>query len=834
MTTKVKHIANNVVTDSQINLSTIDSGEIAEGSNLYFTDARVDSRLSGGSVGAITHTQGYTQTAGTWQKQGTVGNVSFSSDGNNIAFSRNGPNYVDTPGASSSLNFRTGSSYATAATIDSSQNTTFNGDVTITGQLSITGNIDQYNVTDLDVTDKTITLGSGQTEANSGGSGIVIDGSNASILWDESNGEWDFNKNIRGSGTIQAQGALISTLTSSGGSFLVATHTGNEQWSFDARSGSGSTDYVDFGIAGSTRCMTWQEDGNVGIGTTNPSSKIHLHTTGSEDIALGFQNSERYYKIHTDGGNLRFTDVSAGLVERMSILANGNVGIGTASPATNLHVHTTSSHSEIRVSSSASGNGTVPAVSLNNTAVEWGMGILADNHLHFRENTASYASRLTIADGGNVGIGTTNPVAPLHVVSGTTLTAKFEGATNAYMDFTDGSVTTRFQNSGGFFIGTESNHNVSIKTGGTGVKMTVEAGGKVGIGTTAPSKKLHVEDSSGYQLQLDGGNNFWNVGAGWSGYYDGSFLIANNTGDKLVIDSNGNVGIGTTAPGARLHVSIPAIAAGTDLQKQGIVVSTPFTSGYQFQSSGLLSGYDGALHGTAIGMVYENPGYALTFFTNDNTSGLPIERVRIDDSGNVGIGTNNPGCALDIERTSGWAEVHFNGASGGDLILQDNGVNIGEIYAGVGHGMVLKSYASQDMHFLTNASATPKMIIKSDGTKITNNVREYYERIFLTNNVAYTFDIDVKSIGASGQILEVFAGYTHYSTTYGAVIKQVWSQRSTAQSDVVIINNTVNHSTSQAGAWTFTYVDADTVRLTKSAGTYGGSGWGYILIRSPD
>jgi hypothetical protein len=112
-----------------------------------------------------------------------------------------------------------------------------------------------------------------------------------------------------------------------------------------------------------------------------------------------------------------------------------------------------------------------------------------------------------------------------------------------------------------------------------------------------------------------------------------------------------------------------------------------------------------------------------------------------------------------------------------------------------------------------------------------NGVREYRKAIYLTNNVAYTFDIDVKSIGASGQIMEVFAGYTHYGTTYGAVIKQIWSQRSTAQSDVVIINNTVSHSTSQAGAWSFTYVDANTVRLTKSAGSYGGGGHGYIALR---
>ena len=105
----------------------------------------------------------------------------------------------------------------------------------------------------------------------------------------------------------------------------------------------------------------------------------------------------------------------------------------------------------------------------------------------------------------------------------------------------------------------------------------------------------------------------------------------------------------------------------------------------------------------------------------------------------------------------------------------------------------------------------------------------------MTNNVSSTFDIDVKSIGASGQIIEVFAGYTHHSTTYGAVLKQIYAQRSTSgNAGVYLITSTVNHSTSQAGAWSFTFVDADTVRLTKSAGSYGGSGWGYILVRSPN
>src|SRR5210317_1381216 len=78
---------------------------------------------------------------------------------------------------------------------------TVSGTLTVVGDLDLTGDINSYNVTDLDITDQTITLGAGQTEALSGGSGIIVDGSNASILWDETNTEWDINKTIHISGS---------------------------------------------------------------------------------------------------------------------------------------------------------------------------------------------------------------------------------------------------------------------------------------------------------------------------------------------------------------------------------------------------------------------------------------------------------------------------------------------------------------------------------------------------------------------------------------------------------------------------------------------------------
>tara|TARA_B110000503_G_scaffold102030_1_gene152409 strand:+ start:1723 stop:5205 length:3483 start_codon:yes stop_codon:yes gene_type:complete len=83
------------------------------------------------------------------------------------------------------------------------------GDLAVSGDLNITGDINSVSVTDLDVVDKTITVGQGQSASNSTGSGLIVSGANANILWHNTNDRWEFNKDIYTSGNIDLGNARI-------------------------------------------------------------------------------------------------------------------------------------------------------------------------------------------------------------------------------------------------------------------------------------------------------------------------------------------------------------------------------------------------------------------------------------------------------------------------------------------------------------------------------------------------------------------------------------------------------------------------------------------------
>jgi len=233
---------------------------------------------------------------------------------------------------------------------------TINGTLTVTGDLDITGDINSYNVTDLDVTDQTITLGAGQTEANSGGSGIIIDGSSASILWDETNTEFDINNSINVAGNIKIETTgnpiITNKTTGAGNNPVFRLQADTNYWDLQSTF-SNTNDELFFMYNGASK-MAIDNSGNVGIGTTLPTfasgsgleieragiATLRLQdTTNVANVELQSGESGLHVRVGANGSSGDLFNVSSAGTSRLLIDSSGDVGIGTDDPDSRLHVY---------------------------------------------------------------------------------------------------------------------------------------------------------------------------------------------------------------------------------------------------------------------------------------------------------------------------------------------------------------------------------------------------------------------------------------------------------------------------------------------------------------
>ena len=154
---------------------------------------------------------------------------------------------------------------------------TFSGDITVSGDLNITGDINTQTVNNLDVVDKLITLGKGQTEANSNGSGILVDGSNASLLWDETNNTWDFNKSLDIVGNLNLSGNITVGGTVDGVDIAardaVLTTTTNTANAALPKAGGSMTGNITFGS-------------QYGVIFNDTNTRIYTNTDSPEDLLI--------------------------------------------------------------------------------------------------------------------------------------------------------------------------------------------------------------------------------------------------------------------------------------------------------------------------------------------------------------------------------------------------------------------------------------------------------------------------------------------------------------------------------------------------------------------
>ncbi len=145
--------------------------------------------------------------------------------------------------------------------------------------------------------------------------------------------------------------------------------------------------------------MTIDYIGNVGIGTTSPTSKLHLRDPGvNSDVGIKIGNDSRDWNLKVMGSvSDSFQIFTHDNSNVMTILPSGNVGIGETSPTEKLHIKSTTSGSFIRFEDNA------------------GSGVYVGSRADDLEFYAGNSEKMVILSGGNVGIGVTSPNAKLDV-----------------------------------------------------------------------------------------------------------------------------------------------------------------------------------------------------------------------------------------------------------------------------------------------------------------------------------------------------------------------------------------------------------------------------------
>tara|TARA_R100000030_G_scaffold2781_1_gene2181 strand:- start:11 stop:2902 length:2892 start_codon:yes stop_codon:yes gene_type:complete len=279
-----------------------------------------------------------------------------------------------------------------------------------------------------------------------------------------------------------------------------------------------------------------------------------------------------------------------------------------------------------------------------------GMFLSASNTLAISTNSTQ---RLTVDSSGNVGIGTSSP--------GTRLDIRTSSG-EAFIKSSNGTVSNFFgvDSSNRGFIGTVTNHALLLSTNDA-ERMRISQGGNVGIGTSSPGAKLDVNGEASFSPNTAGKNTHTFT---TNASNDGRYLIKSDTTTKVDIQANGtsffnggNVGIGTTSPASLLNISA---SSGGDTSGLRITRTDSGGGDWRIWSSATVNG-EGAGK-----LIFANSG----------------NRVAIDGSGNVGIGTMSPGERLHIAASSPALLIEATDTSTGESKLQlgkTGNTNVGEI-----------------------------------------------------------------------------------------------------------------------------------------------------------
>ena len=412
-------------------------------------------------------------------------------------------------------------------------------------------------------------------------------------------------------------------------------------------------------------------------------SNINLQNSGATATLAQFidggKSSLRYNNVE------RLATTSTGVDVTGTITSDGL----TIQSNNYLDIHDADNHVSGRLRNvSGSNNALAIEADPNNSA--------SDSFINFKIDTSE---KMRIESGGHVGIGTNNPAVRLEIKDNDTWdTTNFTSSNTVGSGFTLAATDTGVRwsviaqgTTGG---GNDNNLGYHLTNAGTsgesaGYKFVMTPSGRLGIGTSSPSEKLHVQGDGADILLTDAASGQM-AKLGSSGSNDGLLelnnsshtrtILLNSSGDSYI--NAGNFGIGAPSPSFKLDVKVGSGAGGAGrIQQQAVTNSVAATNGVfvvegsegqiqvmaedsgSWASNITLSNVPSSgtnkhwtMHHTPV--THPTISNALQFnylATNtpgsiggDGTGAVEEAKFTITDTGKIGIGTETPGSKLTV------------------------------------------------------------------------------------------------------------------------------------------------------------------------------------------
>jgi len=466
-----------------------------------------------------------------------------------------------------------------------------------------------------------------------------------------------------------------------------------------AADGSGDMRFYTDGVLSSDEKMRILANGNVGIGTTSPAHKLEVsggilavssitanggfygdgsNLTGVS--ASGLSNAgDTIIIADSDNDDTGAAIIRSGASDVVYVSTDNKIGIGTAANLNSkLNILTSGGSGGLQLGNDLGSLTSGAELAIRTTGVatykqivtaagdpHGGMEVGVNNYngyLYLRDGGNNTKVNLNTSGdsfftGGNVGIGTTEPKSTLDVSIGhtnsieRTITAESVSGANRYglgFKYWTNAVGTTFKTVTEY-EGTNEYNTLALKDG------------NVGIGTTWPTEKLHLEDNTaaaavritqnhvdGYGLVVDV-NNIDN----------NKYALQVRTGDgsltsRLYVRNDGNVGIGTTNPTKKLTVT----SGGFQIMQGG-------HSGIYESNSTIIDFDTVSNYATRLWSVGTGTTKGRYEFHIRDGSGNDTTAMLIDNLGNVGIGTTSPALKLHLDAAnSGGDAVRFENSAG--------------------------------------------------------------------------------------------------------------------------------------------------------------------------